>query len=198
MKLFIMCSFVTDSRLHHTTWGGQITSARDHFIAPIDMNLNAKALCSQSNKSILALITLTDLKDQGNRVLYFIYIVNSIRSLNWCKRGVWVSFNLNLSSFLTAILPARYFMVLFLIMYWQDEKDSLKEVSDSHLTHFYVTHYNPVTTTIFPKTLHRTHSDGMRLCRYLSGCGDCVHFQIDTLGPANTLRYTWHATTGTE
>lgn len=45
MKLFIMCSFVTDSQLHHDTGGGQITSSADYFIAPTAMNLNAEAPC---------------------------------------------------------------------------------------------------------------------------------------------------------
>lgn len=45
-----MCSFVTDSQLHHDTERGQITSACDNFIAliaPIAMNLNAEALHSR-------------------------------------------------------------------------------------------------------------------------------------------------------
>lgn len=95
------------------------------------------------NKSILALITLTALKGQGNIVWCFIYIVNSEWSLYWCKPysntlfsaynkmkpvthmnekyiSLTFSFNLNLSSLLTDIIACA--LLYGLLMYWQDEK----------------------------------------------------------------------------
>lgn len=54
MKLFNVRSFVTDSRLHNDTWGGQITCACDNFItrvAPTAMNVNAESSRSHEIKA---------------------------------------------------------------------------------------------------------------------------------------------------
>lgn len=113
------------------------------------------------NKSILALITLTALKEQGN---CFIYIVNSVESIDWCKKEVQVTViciiqwllqmilkamthrdetyicvtvcsNLNLSSLLSDIIASGFLHGLCID--WR-KKAPVKEASDflmkSHLT----------------------------------------------------------------